>query len=128
MRAVSLGADPDARHGIIVENTLGSVQFVRYAVNCTRWLWEISESLYDFRMVTMNISLPDNLKIYVDERVRSGGYGTTSDYFRELVHRDQSGDRLRQLLLEGAASPVEGPVDDAFFDRLKERIGRRAEK
>jgi antitoxin ParD1/3/4 len=79
-------------------------------------------------MATMNISLPDDLKAYVDERVRNGGYGTSSDYFRELIHRDQGGDHLRQLLLEGAASPIEGAVDDAFFERLFERVGRRAAK
>ena len=76
----------------------------------------------------MHISLPDDLKAHVDERVSNGGYGTTSDYFRELIRRDQGGDHLRQLLLEGAASPIEGPADDAFFDRLLERVGRRAAK
>jgi antitoxin ParD1/3/4 len=79
-------------------------------------------------MATMNITLSDDLKAYVDERVRSGGYDTSSDYFRELIRRDQGGDHLRQLLLEGAASPIEGPVDDAFFDRLLARVGRRAAK
>jgi antitoxin ParD1/3/4 len=78
-------------------------------------------------MATMNISLPDDLMAYVDERVSSGGYGTSSDYVRELIEREQSGvDHLRQLLLEGAASPIEGPIDDAFFESLHERIGRRA--
>lgn len=77
----------------------------------------------------MSISLPDDLMSYVDERVRSGGYGTGSDYVRALIEREQSGvDHLRQLLLEGAASPMEGPIDDAFFDSLRERVGRRAAK
>ena len=75
----------------------------------------------------MSISLPDDLKAYVDERVRHGGFDTSSDYVRALIEREQSGvDHLRQLLLEGAASPLEGPADDAFFDRLFERVGRRA--
>ena len=75
----------------------------------------------------MSISLPDDLQAYVEERVTSGGYATTSDYVRELIEREQSGvDHLRQLLLEGAASPMEGPIDDAFFDSLLERVGRRA--
>ncbi|HEU0099847.1 MAG TPA: type II toxin-antitoxin system ParD family antitoxin [Allosphingosinicella sp.] len=75
----------------------------------------------------MNISLPDDLKAYVDEQVRSGGYDTSSDYFRALIEREQGGlDHLRRLLLEGAASPIEGPVDDAFFESLLGRVGRRA--
>jgi antitoxin ParD1/3/4 len=80
-------------------------------------------------MARMNIIIPDDLKAYVDARVSSGGYDTTSDYFRELIEREQGGvDHLRQLLLEGAASPIEGPIDDAFFDSLSERVGRRAAK
>ena len=36
-------------------------------------------------MATMNISLPDKLKSYVDNRVERDGYGTVSEYFRELI-------------------------------------------
>ena len=80
-------------------------------------------------MATMSISLPDDIKAYVDERVRSGGYETSSDYFRELIEREQSGvDQLRQHLLEGAASPPAGPADAAYFDRLRRRVSDRAAK
>ena len=40
-------------------------------------------------MATMNISLPDKLKSYVDSRVAKDGYGTASEYFRELIRQDQ---------------------------------------
>jgi antitoxin ParD1/3/4 len=40
-------------------------------------------------MATMNISLPDNMKSYVDSRVSKDGYGTASEYFRELIRQDQ---------------------------------------
>ena len=36
-------------------------------------------------MATMNISLPDPLKDYVEARVLEEGYATTSEYFRDLV-------------------------------------------
>lgn len=92
-------------------------------------VWEISQPSYELRMATMSISLPDDLKAYVDERVTSGGYATSSDYVRELIEREQSGvDHLRQLLLEGAASPPSGPADDAYFDRLRRRVSERAAK
>lgn len=65
----------------------------------------------------------------VDERVSSGDYDTRSDHFRELIQREQSGvDHLRQLLLEGAASPPGDPADDAYFDRLRRRVSERAAK
>ncbi len=40
----------------------------------------------------MNISLPGSLKSFVDEQVAGRGYGTSSEYIRELIHRHQ--DRL----------------------------------
>ncbi|MBX7170738.1 MAG: type II toxin-antitoxin system ParD family antitoxin [Pyrinomonadaceae bacterium] len=40
-------------------------------------------------MATMNISLPDNLKSFIDTRVSTGGYGNVSEYVRELVRQDQ---------------------------------------
>ena len=37
----------------------------------------------------MNISLPDSLKLYVDEQVDGRGYGTSSEYVRELIRQDR---------------------------------------
>lgn len=72
-------------------------------------------------MSTMNISLPDALKLFVDEQVVSRGYGTSSEYVRELIRRDQDRQRLRSLLLEGAASAPAGLADPAYFEALRER-------
>lgn len=77
-------------------------------------------------MATMNISLPDNLKGFVDEQVAERGYSTSSEFVRELIRKEQDRQHLRKLLLEGAASPLEGPADNAYFERLHARIGRRA--
>ena len=38
---------------------------------------------------SMNISLPDSIRTYVEEQVDSSGYSTVSKYFRELVRQDQ---------------------------------------
>ena len=40
-------------------------------------------------MATMNISLPDNLKSFIDARVSNDGYGNVSEYVRDLVRQDQ---------------------------------------
>ena len=50
-------------------------------------------------MSTMNISLPDTLKSFVDEQVHQGSYGTSSEYVRELIRKDQDRLHLRGLLL-----------------------------
>jgi len=72
-------------------------------------------------MSTMNISLPDSLKSFVDEQVDQRGYGTSSEYVRELIRADQDRQRLRKLLLDGAASPATATADHAYFDGLRNR-------
>ena len=52
-------------------------------------------------MSTMNISLPDELKSFVDEQVSGRGFGTSSEYVRGLIRKDQDRLHLRGLLLEG---------------------------
>jgi antitoxin ParD1/3/4 len=74
-------------------------------------------------MSTMNISLPDTLKTYVDEQVSQRGYGTSSEYVRELIRKDQERQHLRGLLLEGAASAPAGPADKSYFEGLRRRVG-----
>ena len=76
-------------------------------------------------MGTMNISLPDSLKSFVDEQVASRGYGTSSEYVRALIRRERDRQGLRGLLLEGAASAPTSPADEAFFDGLRDRVRRR---
>lgn len=55
----------------------------------------------------MSFALPEALREYVDQRVRSGQYGNTSEYLRELIRRDQEEQakkRLRELIEEGLSS------------------------
>ena len=72
-------------------------------------------------MGTMNISLPDQLRDWVDSQVSARGYGNTSEYVRESIRRDRERERLRALLLDGAASPAGPLADEAFFDSLRAR-------
>jgi len=77
-------------------------------------------------MSTMNISLPDSLKSFVDEQVTQRGYGTSSEYVRELIRKDADVLRLRGMLLQGAASALTAPVDASYFLTLRERVKKRA--
>lgn len=72
-------------------------------------------------MSTINISLPDALKAFVDEQVDGGGYGTGSEYISELIRKDQERLCLRNLLLDGASSPPDVVADAAFFNSLRVR-------
>ncbi len=73
-------------------------------------------------MSTMNISLPDALKTFVDDQVSQRGYSTSSEYVRELIRKDQDRQHLRGLLLAGAESAPTVPVDEAYFESLRTKV------
>jgi antitoxin ParD1/3/4 len=79
-------------------------------------------------MSTMNISLPDALKSFVDKQVAKRGYATSSEYVRELIRADQDRERLRELLLDGAASKATDPIDESYFDGLRNRVRQAKSK
>ena len=79
-------------------------------------------------MSTMNISLPESLKVFVDEQVSARGYGTSSEYVRELIRKDQDRLQLRNLLLAGASSAPVEPTGAAYFDALRDQVKAAAKR
>jgi antitoxin ParD1/3/4 len=77
-------------------------------------------------MSTMNISLPDSLRDFVDQQVGTAGYGTSSEYVRELIRREQERHKLRGLLLAGAQAPITGEADARYFAGLRQRIEKQS--
>ena len=73
-------------------------------------------------MTTMNVSLPEELKAFVDRQVDGGGYGSTSEFVRDLIRREQDRQHLRTLLLAGAASAPGPAADTGYFASLRERV------
>ncbi len=77
-------------------------------------------------MSTMYISLPESLKSFVDSQVCEGDYTSSSEYVRELLRREQDRVRLRQLILDGGASPLnEKPLDAEYFEKYRKRARAR---
>jgi len=73
-------------------------------------------------MSTMNISLPDDMRAFVDEQVRAHGYATTSEYMRALIREQKDGiKRLRALVIEGMESGDPQPADEVMA-RLRARV------
>jgi len=73
-------------------------------------------------MTTMNVSLPEELKAFVDAQAQRGGYGSTSEFVRDLIRREQDRQVLRALLFTGASSPA-GPIaDQSYFSALRARV------
>jgi antitoxin ParD1/3/4 len=86
--------------------------------------------------VTMNVSLPQPLKRYVDEKVSSGVYGSASEFVREVIRekyeRDQQRDEARQVLaaklLGGLDSGKPIAFTKAHFRRKKAELARRVQR
>jgi antitoxin ParD1/3/4 len=56
-------------------------------------------------MATMNISLPDPVTEWIEERIRSGQYMNASDYIGDLIRDDRERrERLVRALIEGEES------------------------
>jgi antitoxin ParD1/3/4 len=73
----------------------------------------------------MDIALPDALKAFVDEEVSARGYGTSSEYVRDLISKDRDVQHLRGMLLDGARSSATNPIDAAYFQGLRDRVVQR---
>jgi antitoxin ParD1/3/4 len=77
-------------------------------------------------MATMNISLPDVMKAWVERQAEGGLYGNASDYIRDLIRRDQQRKEavatLQAAITEGLNSGTPAPFDAAEFKlRMRER-------
>ena len=82
-------------------------------------------------MDTLNVSVPVAMKKYVQERVKTGGYGNTSEYVRELIRGEQkqrAQAELEALILEGINSGPSTEMTRADWDRLRDEIKHRAKE
>jgi antitoxin ParD1/3/4 len=87
-------------------------------------------------MQTMNISLPDQLKDFVDQQVSSGGYSSVSEYVRALIRYDErrkAQEKLEALLTEGIQSGKPTGMtrqdwDDVRREAVKQFEARRSRK
>lgn len=77
-------------------------------------------------MATMNVSLPDAMKAWVEEQAASGRYANASDYVRDLIRRDQEKREKiahwQRLIDEAEADPRPSLSLDEVFDNI---LGRQ---
>ncbi|TCP61430.1 antitoxin ParD1/3/4 [Rhodovulum bhavnagarense] len=81
-------------------------------------------------MATMNVSLPDPMKAWVETRLKDGSFSNTSDYVRHLIRRDQERaqaiEALQGAIDEGVKSGAPEPFDfKAFKARMREQHARK---
>lgn len=80
----------------------------------------------------MNVSLPESLRKFAEERAAKG-YSSVSEYFRELLRSDQkraAEERLEELLLEGLDSGEPIELSKEYWEKkrkeLEARVSRKA--
>lgn len=79
-------------------------------------------------MTTMNISLPDDMKAFIEVRMAQEGYASASEYLRTLIREAQrlrAKQELEAKLLEGLQSPAT-EMADTDWAALRERIYDRS--
>ena len=78
-------------------------------------------------MATMNVSLPDAMKDWVESRAQTGRYSNASDYVRDLIRRDQERAAklvaLQRLVDEAEASGVSPNSMSDILQAARRRAG-----
>ena len=78
-------------------------------------------------MATMNVSLPSQMKSWVEEQAAGGRYGNASDYVRDLIRRDQERQQkiaeLQRLVDEGLESGVSTRTMKELLAEARRRAG-----
>jgi antitoxin ParD1/3/4 len=85
-------------------------------------------------MATMNVSVPDAMRDWVQYRVESGQYASASDYFRDLIRRDQDAENSSLLSVEDIRRSIEqGRLEaetfsaDEVYSEIKRKIAKVGE-
>ena len=81
-------------------------------------------------MASMNVSVPDSMREWVQSRIESGKYASVSDYVRDLIRRDQNAqtrqlsvDDIRRTIEEGRAAGGTFPAEEVFA-RIEDKLRR----
>ena len=82
-------------------------------------------------MKSMNISLSDTMRDYIEEQVAQGGYSSVSEYFRKLVRQDQklrANERLQTMLLEGLNSGNATEMTAQDWEDIRQAVREKTNK
>jgi antitoxin ParD1/3/4 len=75
-------------------------------------------------MATMNISIPDPMKDWVQAQVETGAYANSSDYVRDLIRKDQE-NRNKQAIQKAITEGLESGMSDKSFDEIIDAAKRK---
>lgn len=82
-------------------------------------------------MIRKTISMPDEMGVWIDGRIESGQYNNDSEYFRDLVRRDQERQdaivTLRRMLEDAEASGVSSEQVPDIMRKVEERLRKNGQ-
>lgn len=79
-------------------------------------------------MTSINISLPESMRDYIDQQVQGGAYSTASEFVRQLIREDQKREaeqRLQVALLDGLDSGEPIEITNEWWDRKRAELTAR---
>ena len=79
-------------------------------------------------MATMNISLPDQMKQWVEDQVATGRYANASDLMRDVIRQRQDRDAALQELRVEIQKGLDSGISTRSRDELREYARRRADE
>jgi antitoxin ParD1/3/4 len=71
-------------------------------------------------MATMNISLPDPLRDWVQEQIQDGNYSSSSDYVRDLIRRDRELREQKTVFQEAITAGLKSGISQRSMEDLLE--------
>lgn len=76
---------------------------------------------------TLNVSLPETMRQFIENKIATEGYGTISEYIRELIRADQNAESARfdKLIAEAYASGEPIPLTKADIDEARRVVRER---
>jgi antitoxin ParD1/3/4 len=76
-------------------------------------------------MATMNVSLPDLMKEWVEDQIKTGHYSNVSDYVRDLIRRDQEYHDRREMLIKALITGENSGVSDRSLEDIWQSVKAR---
>ena len=78
-------------------------------------------------MATMNVSLPDPMKAWVEDQAKGGKYGNASDYVRDLIRKDQDRQnkiaQFQKFISDGIESGMSTQTMEELLLEARARMG-----
>jgi len=76
-------------------------------------------------MATMNVSIPDQMRKWVENQIKSGIYSNASDYVRDLIRRDQEAKDKRENLIRALESGASSGVSKRTLNDIWKEVKTR---